>query len=303
MVQRTNNEIFQSLTAAIGIFFVFLFLRFTYVIFLLLYIVGFFAIIKIFYSRIQQLNYEFNKAIEKSSGSYIEGLSNILTIKTLGAKKSFSSHIAQKEDIRKKFEYKIRSYDIGQWIAFQVFNGICIAAFLLLVGRDVFSGLVTLGAIVMFYGYLDKLTGSAGQFLSIYEEIVEAKTATARMMPIFWTKTTFREGQKPFPHSWDRIEIKNAGFDYNPEQKNKDSQIGVSNITLTIRVSQLGAEIVQRKFLGRKQWSPDGLEIIGRLDTLRWWIKAAQSLFSAYLSMALLLYAPKRVATFFVCLR
>ena len=60
---------------------------------------------------------------------------------------------------------------------------------------------------------------------------------------------------------------------------------------------------MQRKFLGRKQWSPDGLEIIGRLDTLRWWIKAAQSLFSAYLSMALLLYAPKRVATFFVCLR
>lgn len=235
LVKKTNNEIFQSLAAVIGIFFVFLFLRLSYVIFLLLYIIGFFAIIKVFYSKIQQLNYEFNKAIEKSSGSYIEGLSNILTIKTLGAKKSFGSHIAQKEDIRKKFEYQIRRYGVGQWIVFQVFNGACIATFLLLVGRDVFSGLVSLGSIVMFYGYLDRLTGSAGQILSIYEQIIGAKTAMARMMPIFWTKVKFQEGQKSFTKSWDKIEIKNASFDYKPDKKSKDNQIGVSNINLSIK--------------------------------------------------------------------
>jgi len=228
-----GNDIFSSITAVIGIFFVFLFLKPTYLFFLFVYVFGFIAIVKFFYSRIQKVNYEYNKAMEKGSGAYIEGLSNVLTIKALGAKQSFGTHIAKKEEIRRKFDYLGRRYGIGQWIGFQVFNGVCIAGFLLLVGRDVVLGGITVGSIVMFYGYLNQLTSSAGSLLQIYEDIIRAKVAIARMMPIFWTKTKIVEGRSKFPKQWDKIQIVGANFDYQHKQKGK-SLIGLSNVNFEV---------------------------------------------------------------------
>ncbi len=230
----TNNEVFQSITSVIGIFIIFLFLKANYIIFIIIYILGFFAIVKYFYSKIQRLNYEYNISMEKSGGSYVEGLSNILTIKSLGAKKSFRSHIALKESVRKAYEYKIRKYGNGQWQVFQVFNGICTATFLYLIGTDIVTGAITLGSIVIFYGYLQRLTGSAGDMLSTYEELIEAKTGIARMMPIFLSDHKTDKGNKSFPQTWKEIRITNAGFDYKKEDKLK-GKTGVKNINLAIR--------------------------------------------------------------------
>ena len=72
LMHQLNNEIFESITSVIGIFTIFLFLKISYVIYMVIYITGFFLIIKFFYARIQKLNYEFNKAIEKSSGTMLK---------------------------------------------------------------------------------------------------------------------------------------------------------------------------------------------------------------------------------------
>jgi len=233
LMHQTNNEIFESITSVIGIFTIFIFLKASYLIFMFVYITGFYLIIKYFYSRIQQLNYEFNKAIEKSSGTYVEGLSNIITIKSLGAKKSFSSHVAFKEEIRKNFEYKIRRYGVGQWITFQIFSGLCLAIFLLMVGRDVVTQAITVGSVVMFYGYIEKLRNSSSSILDIYESVIESKTALARMMPIFWQTVKTHNGTKTFPKNWKEITIKNGTFDYKRDEKNKD-MVGVSNLNISI---------------------------------------------------------------------
>ncbi|MEA3355116.1 MAG: ABC transporter ATP-binding protein [Patescibacteria group bacterium] len=234
ILQELGNHIFSAVTSVIGIFIVFIILKPLYIFFLLFYVFGFLAIVKFFYNKIQKVNYEFNKATEEGSGAYIEGLNNILTIKALGAKQSFGSHVAKKEEVRKKFEYLGRGYGIGQWIGFQVFNGICIAGFLFLIGKDVILGAITLGSIVIFYGYLIQLTDSAGSMLSVYENIIRAKTAIARMMPIFWVKTKIIQGTKKFPKQWSKIQLLKVTFDYEHKDK-KENLTGISNINLSIK--------------------------------------------------------------------
>jgi len=234
--EQINNELFQAVTATIGIAIIFVYLNSQYLLFLLFYLAGFFGIIKFYYARIQQVKNDYNKASEKSGGSYVEGLSNILTIKTLGAKDSFNTRIAEKEDIKKKYEYLGRRYGIGQWIAFQVFNGLCIAGYLLLVGHDYITGAITLGSIVIFYGYLEKLTGNASNILSVYEQTISAKIAIARMMPIFWTNKDKDIDEKSlidFPTNWSEIKIKNVTFDYD-NLDNSPKQVSLKNVNLTI---------------------------------------------------------------------
>lgn len=233
--EQLNNEFFQTITSTIGISIIFAYLNAQYLLFLFFYLAGFFGIIKFYYSRIQQVKNDYNKASEKSGGSYVEGLSNILTIKTLGAKDSFNTRIAEKEDIKKKYEYLGRRYGIGQWIAFQVFNGLCIAGYLLLVGHDYITGAITLGSIVIFYGYLEKLTGNASQILSVYEQTISAKIAIARMMPIFWTNNTSSdEGLMAYPNTWSEIKLINATFDYDNLGK-ASKQVSLKNVSLNIR--------------------------------------------------------------------
>jgi ABC-type multidrug transport system fused ATPase/permease subunit len=233
--EQINNELFQAVTATIGITIIFSYLNSQYLLFLFFYLAGFFGIIKFYYARIQQVKNDYNKASEKSGGSYIEGLSNILTIKTLGAKESFNDRIAEKENIKKKFEYLGRRYGIGQWIAFQVFNGICIAGYLLLVGHDYVTGAITLGSIVIFYGYLEKLTGNASNILSVYEQTISAKIAIARMMPIFWANNTSgNEGLVAYPNSWSEIKLINATFDYDNLGKSL-KQVSLKNVNLKVR--------------------------------------------------------------------
>lgn len=234
--EQINNELFQAVTATIGITVIFAYLNSQYLLFLLFYLTGFFGIIRFYYSRIQEVKNEYNKASEKSGGSYVEGLSNILTIKTLGAKDSFNTRIAEKEDIKKKYEYLGRRYGIGQWIAFQVFNGLCIAGYLLLVGHDYITGAISLGSIVIFYGYLEKLTGNASQILSVYEQTISAKIAIARMMPIFWNKKSdLLAGVIEFPKSWKSITLSNVNFNYD-EKITK--QVSLKNINLKINYGE-----------------------------------------------------------------
>lgn len=231
---QINDEIFQSLGATIGIGIIFAYLNYYYLIFLMFYILGFFLIVRFYYSRIQQVKNDYSKASEKGSGAYVEGLGNILTIKTLGAKESFNQRIASKEGIKKKFDYLGRKYGIGQWIAFQVFNGICVTAYLLLVGRDVLTGAISLGSIVIFYGYLEKLTGNASNLLGVYEQIISAKISIARMMPIFWTSHESTTATANFPKKWDQITLRDATFDYNLDLPTTQV-VGLQKINFSIK--------------------------------------------------------------------
>ena len=221
-VRIIYDPVFQTVSHLLGVIFVFIFLSPKYIIFFIGYTIIFFLIIRFFNKKLQQVNYEKNKATEKASGAYIEGLSNVLAIKSTGSEKSFKGHIAIREESTKKFIYEITRITINQWKTFRIFSSASIAVFIFIVGLDALNGFITIGSIIIFYTYVEKMNDGGGKILGIYEELIEAKTAFARMMPIFYTKRINKSGTQNFPATWDKIKIQNGEFSYKNGQKKKD---------------------------------------------------------------------------------
>lgn len=225
MSYRFSNEILRSATSLIGMIGVFLFLRPVYGLFFIVYTICFWIILRYFYDRIQHENDLYFLSIEKAGGTYVEGLSNIVTIKTLGAGNDFTGHVAQKEERTKNHEITIRVLSNNLWKTFQGFNGVCYGAFLLLVGADILAGRITAGALVIFYGYLQRLIGNSGDIMNVYETVLSAKSGIGRMMEIFWTPSTSISGKEKFPVQWDTLTLKDVSFSYG---KNKATIADIS---------------------------------------------------------------------------
>ena len=231
------DPVFQTTSHLLGVIFIFIFLSFKYIIFFLAYFIVFFLIIRFFNNKLQQINYEKNKATEKASGAYIEGLGNVLAIKSTGSESSFRGHIASKEDVAKNFAYEATRIIINQWMVFRILSSAAVAVFIFIVGLDVLHGAITIGSILMFYAYVEKMNDGGGKILSIYEDLIETKTAFARMMPIFYTKRINKEGTQIFPLEWDKIKIQNGDFSYKKNVKAKNLA-GVNGLNLEIKKYQ-----------------------------------------------------------------
>lgn len=240
--QRLSNEIMRSTASIVGIMLVFLVLRPSYVLFFLVYVVGFWVILLWFYKRIQHENDSYFLSLEKAGGSYVEGLSNILTIKTLGAGADFKKHVAEKERRTKEYEFAVRKLYNELWKTFQAFNGICYGAFLLLVGRDVIAQQIGPGSFVVFYGYLQNLINNANDMIDTYEVTLNSKSGIGRMMSVFWTNNTVTSGEKRLPKDWDNISLSNATFSYSTKSAASKNMRGVmDNLSLTIpRYAKIG---------------------------------------------------------------
>ncbi|MDO8489992.1 MAG: ABC transporter ATP-binding protein, partial [bacterium] len=230
--KRFNNEIMRSATALIGMTAVFIFLRPTYLLFFAVYVIVVYGIIRYFYRRIQRENDGYYASTEQAGGTYVEGLSNILTIKTLGAHSSFTDHVTEKEERTRTHEYAIISFTNNQWKSFQALNGLCYGGFLLLVGSDIVSGTITAGAFVIFYGYLHNLILNMGDILDVYDEILNAKSGIGRMMSILWSKPPISVGKKKFPKEWGVLTLSDVSFAYRRGEGN--SVDTVSHVDLTI---------------------------------------------------------------------
>lgn len=214
---KLTNEVMRSFVAVVGAGTVFLFLRPRYALFFAIYVVIFWMIMRFYYDRIQKENEAYFTSVEKAGGSYIEGLSNILTIKTLGAASGFKQQISSKEERTKSHELVMHKLYNHLWKAFQGFNGISYGIFLFLVGHDVIGGHITPGALVIFYGYLQDLIGNAGDVLDMYETTLKSKSGVGRMMTIFWTKITTISGKKKMPKAWKAISLERVNFAYKKE--------------------------------------------------------------------------------------
>lgn len=228
-----NNRVYPAVISIIGMAFVFAVLSPIFIVILILYIIGFFIITVKFNNKLQRLHYEKNKATETASGSYIEGLGNILTIKSSGAENSFKNSIAKREEITRDFRFQIINTANNLWKTHQTLNGLCIGVFLFFVGRGVMLGSISVGAIVIFYSYVQQLIDSANSILNIYSDLIDSKATFGRMMPIFWSKRQGKEGEKNFPQDWQSILVKNGNFTYKKNEKD-EFHTGVYDIDLQI---------------------------------------------------------------------
>jgi ABC-type multidrug transport system fused ATPase/permease subunit len=234
-----SNTIYPTIIGLVYTTVLLVFIRPFYISLYFLYNIGFFLILRYFYNRIQYLNEELNKAMENASGANVEGIGNILTIKSTGAQKKFGEHIAKQEHIKKEFEYSIRRVSIQQWQVYQVYNAFVMGIFLLLSGLDVVNGLLTAGSIVIINSYLVQMTNRTSEILSNYEKILEAKSGIGRMMSIFWAQDTKKTGTENFPADWKNISLEKANFVYAHVKNNTNTAL--TNIDLSInRYQKIG---------------------------------------------------------------
>ncbi len=231
LYRRFSSEIMRSLASIIGVMSVFLFIQPKYILFFLVYIFGFWVIVLSFNRRIQRENDMFFASVEKAGGSYVEGLSNILTIKTLGVGTNFKNHIATKEKSIRDHEFVLRLIKNNMWKCYQAFNGLCYGAFLFFIVQDVIAGSVTAGALVIFFGYMQKIVENSNDMIEVYEVVLDAKSAIGRMMSIFSAKTVTHSGDRFFPEDWQDIVIDKLHFSY---EKGKKDQETLADISLTI---------------------------------------------------------------------
>jgi len=118
LLHISHNEVSRFITAFSGTIFVFLFLQPIFILLFVFYLGVFLLMLSLFFKKIYATNEEYFQSIEKAGGSYIEGLGNILTLKTLGAGDGFRDHIAKKEEKTKQYEYSIRKLYNNLWKIF-----------------------------------------------------------------------------------------------------------------------------------------------------------------------------------------
>lgn len=226
-------EIYVALSTTIGVVFVFAFLSPLFIVFLLFYFLSAIMIVRLFNRKLQLLSYEKSIATEQASGSYIEGLGNILTIKSSGAEDTFKNSISAREELTKNFRLKMNKASINLWQSHQALNGTSLGIFLFLIGWQVIRGEISVGEIIIFYSYIQQLIRGTNGVVDVYSNFIDAKATFGRMMPIFFNETKNHNGSKDFPIDWQGIVLQAVNFVYKKDERD-EFHTGINNLDLKI---------------------------------------------------------------------
>lgn len=210
----------ETIIKVVGIFAIFIFLNPFFVAYLVVYLGIFFAIHLKFYSVMERMNDDYNKSQESASGTYYEGVNNILTIKTLGVRDTFKSSVFANEETTRNFSFKMRRIEINKWKIFQVFNGLSIVIYLSFTVYGVYTSFISIGQVVVLYSYLWSLIDAAGNITDIFDRYITYNSAISRMMPIYWNIDKVPKGTSKFPSNWSGLIIKNGHINFGKTKKN-----------------------------------------------------------------------------------
>jgi len=233
--RQLGNEVFLNASIIVGVLVGFLILKPSFFLYSLIYIGIFFTIQARFYKKYLEINEEFNQSLEKASGTYYEGLSNVLTIKSLGVKGDMQKNISSREEYSRDTTNRMIKLGTDKWKFFQVINASFLGGILLLSGFGFINSTISLGSIFIFFTYFYRLTGAIGQSTNIFDQLVSHKISISRMMPIFWEKTVSKEGTKNFPSSWENIEIISGNLIY---ESSEDESINHALKDINIYISK-----------------------------------------------------------------
>lgn len=231
LIRLMNNEVYGSLTSLVGMILVFAFMQPIYIMLVGLYTGIFILMLRYYYNQTSKLQEEQNAAIEQASGTYVEGLGNILSIKATGSQSNFTQSVSKTEAVRKVFEQRLTTVSIRKWQLYQVFNGIMAVIFLLLIGRDVTMGTISVGSILVVNSYVQQLISRSADILDVYDQLIAHKSSVGRMMNILWSDDIPKGGSNEFPANWDTIKMRDISFSY-------AGSAGLKDISLTISRSQ-----------------------------------------------------------------
>lgn len=217
------------------VIFIFIFLNPPFVIFGLLYFIIFFTIHSTFARKAKLLLVERNARLEKASGSFYEGLTNVLTIKSLGGKQAFTNRVDNAEAIARDYELKVlRVRNIRvRFFHLQIASGLVI--FLGLTSWEFIEGNISLGDILIYYNYLNRLIENSWELVDLFDEFQTTKQGLARMVPIFQPIEFATQGKAKFPNNWQQLSIRNGEFNY----RSGDQEFNLNKINLDIKRGEI----------------------------------------------------------------
>jgi|TARA_Y100000310_G_scaffold270007_1_gene283587 ABC-type multidrug transport system fused ATPase/permease subunit len=210
-----NGTLLSIGSTLIGTTIVFIFLNRSFLVFFIIYIFLFFLIEKHFNIKLHELNDLRNKSLEKASGIYYEGTSNILSVKSLGMEKAIVNRIAFKEEQAKQIGIQLMKHRLRKNQVFQIVNSLAIGSFLLLIGASIVKGALTVGFIATYYAYFNRIKENLWAINNVTPKLIEIKSSVARGIPIFLEKQSYFFGKEKFNTDWSKISLKDIYFSYN----------------------------------------------------------------------------------------
>lgn len=230
-----RSNLLKIVANVVGVLIFFLFVDFKFMFLILVYATIFLSIEFFFSKKIYNLSNEYNKLNQKAGGTYVESASNMLSIKALGGEKKIVENVADKETLSRNISIKRAMASNVKWRWFQVLNGTILGIFLLLTGFSFISGIITIGMILVFFTYFNKMQSSLSDVSDIYTDMINAKSDIGQMMPIFKETEFIKTGNEKFPIDWNKIEIKNGSMEYG------SGQAGLKDFNLVLqRNSKVG---------------------------------------------------------------
>lgn len=214
LMRKLGDNFLIYMIEAGGSIVLFSLLGWSFVVFMIVFVALFVLNEVFFQSRIRVANDAYNQARERSAGTYYEGASNLLTVKSLGIQHKVTSKVDQAEFTAKEHNKTIRRLGTLKWKIFQGITGLAYFVFLMLIAQQYVAGAVTAGMIFAYYTYFMRLHRSAGDMGELSVELVEHKSGIERMMPIFQDEIMAIHGTGKFPAQWDRIAIQHGAFRY-----------------------------------------------------------------------------------------
>lgn len=212
------NQLTQGLAAFTGSLIACLFLHPAFILFFLYYI-GVLGLIEGHFDRkISRLSDTINKSMEDASGTFIEGASNILAVKALGARKDVTNSVEARENKARNLSWERLRMSNRKWMCFQLHNASAWAVYLVVIALMVMDGKLLPGFFLTYAAYWDRLRESAVEFTDRVQLMIERKSNLGRMMGIFRGTNTLVQGNEEFPRNWKRIVFEDACLAYGERQ-------------------------------------------------------------------------------------
>ncbi|MBI3334148.1 ABC transporter ATP-binding protein [Candidatus Pacearchaeota archaeon] len=213
LLANNGSVVFIGIIGSIGLFSL---IGWEYALFALVY-AGIYMSIEYYHNR--KHSYwvtELAKIDEKISGKIHESASNVLSVKSLGLRERFEKATQKHEDDYYAVWYKTKTTGHNKLKYTKSFAAVGYALFLILVGFDFVHSAITLGSILVYASYFNRLRDALDKISETTSEFIQIKSSVARLMTILGRDVFDRESSSllAVPSDWKSIRFENVDFTY-----------------------------------------------------------------------------------------
>lgn len=225
-----HNEVAGPLATLIGVMVSCFFISPWFTLFGVYFMLGMSLIERHYDKKVAVVSASINKSVENSSGSIIEGATNILTIKAAGAGAMVRSAVQGREAGATALGHERVNLGIKKWIAFQLHTCVAFGIYLTAIAWATIHDVVAVGFVITYVQYFNGLRSSTTTFTDRFQAMVERYSELMRLMPLFDDSQALKAQQRhaKFPEGWDGIEVADLEYNWTTPAGAKPALRGVS---------------------------------------------------------------------------